>query len=503
LLAVLAMAGSAFAQAPAPKPGTVPTIKDAKVLNMPGRVDFVSFADRETLIMSSYFWEYTRKDEAKNFERDLEWAWKVSGDTRIYDLGKGEVVWQTPRWSKDAAPEVAGGKLYFVDVAFGEEKTVTVSKHKQVQEKKGGKTVNVVKEFKVERRERSGPVVLRSLDITSRKGAGKIDLGSEVKWQNDHWAGLAADSTMLNFDILALSPDGKVVLTAKGKALDEVKTLRFDVPAGKEVALPKSGTPLLYSADGRWMIFKIAKKVKVGREMKVVEDGPYLGDAGSDAMVSKLKFPTRTAPVRGVFGGGSGEKSLAADGKDAAEPAATSGPLLAVAVTLVPKQFQGTMFGCLNGMMADPRFWAEQRASKAVTLENKRLYASMDKIHLFDARTGRLLATFARAPANVITLSGDGRYLAAAFEPQWDHLSEPIDGISERGIDEKGSIIDKARSKSSPIHVWDVTTRTLKAQLVGHVGGVRDLSFAPYGKRLASGGYDRTVRVWELGEVLK
>src|SRR5262249_16842614 len=143
-------------------------------------------------------------------------------------------------------------------------------------------------------------------------------------------------------------PDGKVVLTAKGKALDEVKTLRFDVAAGKEGALPKSGTPLLYSADGWWMIFKTAKKVKVGREMKVVEDGPDLGEAGSDAVVGKLKFPTRTAPVRGVFGGSSGEKSLAADGKDAAEPATTSGPMLAVAVTLVPKQFQGTMFGCLN-----------------------------------------------------------------------------------------------------------------------------------------------------------
>lgn len=39
-----------------------------------------------------------------------------------------------------------------------------------------------------------------------------------------------------------------------------------------------------------------------------------------------------------------------------------------------------------------------------------------------------------------------------------------------------------------------------KAELTGHRGWVRTLAFDPDGTRLASGGPDRTVRIWSVAE---
>jgi WD40 repeat protein len=49
------------------------------------------------------------------------------------------------------------------------------------------------------------------------------------------------------------------------------------------------------------------------------------------------------------------------------------------------------------------------------------------------------------------------------------------------------------------VQLWDVTTAKRLALLEGHKGKVTSLAFSPGGTRLASGSYDRTVRLWDVG----
>jgi WD40 repeat protein len=100
-----------------------------------------------------------------------------------------------------------------------------------------------------------------------------------------------------------------------------------------------------------------------------------------------------------------------------------------------------------------------------------RLLASGDyggTVKLWDVATKTLRATFTEARDEVVALvfSPDGQTLAVAVE--------------------------------SAVQLWDVATGKRVAHLEGHQGKVRCLVFAPDGTRLASGGYDQKVRLWDV-----
>jgi len=56
-------------------------------------------------------------------------------------------------------------------------------------------------------------------------------------------------------------------------------------------------------------------------------------------------------------------------------------------------------------------------------------------------------------------------------------------------------------SDDNTIKLWDAATGRLLRTLKAHKDPVRAIAFSPDGKRLISGSVDRTVKLWEGGEV--
>ncbi len=48
------------------------------------------------------------------------------------------------------------------------------------------------------------------------------------------------------------------------------------------------------------------------------------------------------------------------------------------------------------------------------------------------------------------------------------------------------------------VRLWEVQSGICQAVLQGHTWGVASISFSPNGKLLASGSDDKTVRLWEV-----
>ena len=95
-------------------------------------------------------------------------------------------------------------------------------------------------------------------------------------------------------------------------------------------------------------------------------------------------------------------------------------------------------------------------------------------IRLWDPATGELLRTLTGHgdSVNSVAFSPDGQMLASGSDNWWTH--DPT------------------------VRLWDVATGGLLKPLTGHDNRVNSVVFSPDGQTLATGGYDGTLRLWDL-----
>jgi eukaryotic-like serine/threonine-protein kinase len=291
---------------------------------------------------------------------------------------------------------------------------------------------------------------------------------------------------MPGYSALAASPDGKLLA---GAAVNE--DIRVWDPKTRDVRLhlPLSGlvTRLVYSPDGRWL-------AAGWQDLQVGKLARGEVDLGAGTRTGTVIFDARTGVEHWAMAGQS-EAEFSPDGKRLATAGQDrTARLWDVATRQELAVFRGHTH-VVNGLAFSPD------GTRVAT-------ASLDKTaRVWDADSGQEVRTlrghndmvshvlFTADGNRVITASWDGtmKVWNASSEPEFRTLKGHTSFIANLAFGPDSRLIASAGQES--VRLWDVEA----GKEIFHLGGAQQcLSFRPDGKRLATGGQDDTVQVWDV-----
>ena len=144
------------------------------------------------------------------------------------------------------------------------------------------------------------------------------------------------------------------------------------------------------------------------------------------------------------------------------------------------------------------------------------LFSNPNTLRLWRAHDGKLLKTFKRQTIGVeaVTFSPDGSLLASGDQfgvslwaiPKGTQLRRlEASFVNALAFSPDGRLLASAShpdpaEKQAGLDIWRVSDGKCLHRLPGHSNHVVSVAFSPAADVLASGSYDNTVRIWDIGE---